>query len=32
VPAGFDVWMGNARNNDFSRGNLNYSTRDDEYW
>eukprot|EP00882_Tetradesmus_deserticola_P006787 GHRQ01007145.1.p1 GENE.GHRQ01007145.1~~GHRQ01007145.1.p1 ORF type:complete len:352 (+),score=55.01 GHRQ01007145.1:356-1411(+) len=30
--AGFDVWMANTRGNTFSRGNYNYSYRDQEYW
>lgn len=30
--AGYDVWMANTRGNTFSRGNLQYSYRQPEYW
>ncbi len=29
---GFDVWMGNARGNAYSREHLNFTTDSDEYW
>lgn len=29
---GYDVWMGNARGNSYSRQHVNLSTTDDRYW
>ena len=29
---GYDVWMGNARGNTYSRQHVNISTADDQYW
>ena len=29
---GYDVWMGNARGNSYSRGHTTYDTDDSKFW
>ncbi len=29
---GYDVWLGNARGNAYSRGHVNLTTKDEDYW
>ncbi|XP_045479565.1 lipase member K-like [Harmonia axyridis] len=30
--AGYDVWLGNYRGNEYSEGHVKYTTRDNEFW